>query len=319
MKKTLALVLILCLAISALAASSPRLDAMGGIGIAVAGYDMQSYVNPAAVFFDNNRHIFALNIETGDQIGQASIPYVPQLSANALFVADMMTLGLDVNFNSQNRRDDGKVDLYQDTTLKINFSVGYKYVSAGIGILAGSTQQRLNVPMSNILDFPMQTLFSQFTRVQNSETIEVSAGLMTKISGFHIGILLSNILGKDDEGSVFNWSTLFSQTGIGIYWSREEYSKRGRANNFIYSVGLDFDHLFSNERRVNTGAEIQFRLVRDSSIFARAGFSTPFNDISQGYVSAGLGGSFRFFEGSLNVRIPFTDKPTMTLSLMFMF
>ena len=291
-------------------ALNPRLSAMGGIGIGVSGVDMQSYENPAAVFFDENRTTFNFHTEVEDTLGAKAWPYLPASSFDVLFVADMITMGLDIQITSDNFREDtGHVDIFQKATLNVNFSAGYRFFSAGIGVTGGSTQQRLDVAMDNLWDYPLQAFLSPFDRVVNSEFIQVSAGLMVDVGNLSVGMLMANILGKDGATTTFTWDTLFSQTGIGAYWSRSQYSSRGKLNHFIYSVGLEFDYLFTENRRMNAGAEIQFRVVRDTSLFVRGGYTAKLNDMGGGMVTAGLGASVRMFEFALNADFPIGGLP----------
>ncbi len=320
MRRALAAILLLCLTVCPLAAISPRLESMGGIGIAAAGADMQSYVNPAAVFFDQNRHTLAIHTGVDDFLGVDNLPYLPSSETSVLFVADMVTLGLDLGFVAENQREDvDHVDLYQSTAINVNFSAGYSFISAGIGVSGGSLRQRLDVEMDSLFDFPVQALLSPFDRVVNSEYIQVNAGLMAKAGNFHIGMLMANILGKEGTNTVLTWDTLFGQTGFGVYWSRDEYAKRGKLHNFVYSFGVDVDYVFTENRRLNMGGEVEFRLVRDSGIFLRAGYSALLSDFSSGVITVGLGASLRRVEASLNAEIPKTGVVLVKAAMSFLF
>ena len=320
MKRALALTILIVLTMAFTWALNPRLSAMGRIGIGVSGYDMQSYENPASVFFDDNRTTFSFHTDIEDTIGQEKWPYLPSSTMDVQFVADMITMGLNISFLSENFREDSKhVDLYQKATLNVNFSAGYKFISGGIGVTGGSTQQRLDVQMDEILDFPLQAFLSPFDRVVNSEFIQVSAGLMAKFGNLSVGMLMANILGKDGAETIFNWDTLFSQTGVGAYWSRSQYSSRGRLNQFIYSVGVDFDYLFSDERRMNSGAEIQFRMVRDSSIFLRGGYTAKLSDMGNGTITMGFGADIRMIELAVNADFPINGDPRAKVVFTLLF
>ena len=95
----------LLLSVSMLFAYDPRLSAMGGIGVAVSGTEMQDYGNPAAVFFDENSNTFSLSGTLGDIIGLDNWPCYPSSSLEALFVANMITAGMDITYQSENRRE----------------------------------------------------------------------------------------------------------------------------------------------------------------------------------------------------------------------
>ena len=321
MKRALLVLILTILATCGAFAVDPRLAAMADVGISVSGSNMQSYPNPAALFFDDNKYTFAVRGRLSDTLGVASAPYLPQSDMNLLFVADLISLGLDLSFRSENpREDEDHVDLYQHTSLHVNLSYGYRFISVGIGISGGSSQQRLNVPMERLVDFPIQSIFAPFDRVTNSEFIQVNAGMMIKAGRFSFGVLLDNILDKDGAQTTFNWKSLFSDTGVGIYWARDEYSSRGRANQIIYSFALEANGVFNAENRLlKAASELKFRLVRDSSISVRAGYNAPMKDLSLGEVTAGIGLSIRKLEFALNASIPIGGHVSMAAYMTVLF
>lgn len=267
----------------------PRLAAMGGVGVAVID-DSQTYSNPASVYFYDGEYSFLLGTYLSDYIGVASWPYVPSTAIKGAFTGQRMALDFSVSFDSENPRESGNVDVYQTTTIDVNLSAGYGPVSAGLGISGGSVRQRLDVPMDHMGDYLMQLFLAQYDRVVNSEFLQVKAGLMVKRNQLSLGVLFDNILDKDGAKTTFNFRTLFAHTGIGFYWSRDEYSKRGQMNHLVYSLAGEIDNLFtSSSRCMNLGGELVFRLVRDFSISARAGYSHVFSHTEQSRYTFGVG------------------------------
>ena len=319
MKKIALFAVLLILTIGTVSAIDPRLSAMGGVGIAVRGSDMQSYPNPAAVFFDDNRMTFSFHLDMEDTLGAKPIPYIPSSSLDTIFIADMLTLGIEIDCYTIPRDDNENVNLFQEAILSFNFSAGIGAFSAGIGVTGGSVQQRLDVSMDTVWDFPVQAYLSPFDRVVNSEYIQVRAGLMAVAGNFSFGMLMSNILERTDEGTKFNFETLFSQTGFGAYYSRSQYSSRGILNNFLYSFGAEVDYVFSDYRVIRTGAELQFRMVRDSSISARAGYTAFLNDIKTGTITLGLSIMIRMIEISANLDIPANEHPRAKIIMTILF
>jgi len=318
-KKLSLFAVLMILTLSTVSAMDPRLSAMGGIGIAVRGADMQSYPNPAAVYFDDNRMTFSFHMDAEDTMGEKSIPYIPSSSLDVIFIADMLTLGIEIDCYTIPRSDSDNVNLFQEAVLSFNYSAGIGAFSAGIGVTGGSIQQRLDVTMDSFWDFPVQAYLSPFDRVVNSEYIQVRAGLMAVAGNFSFGMLMSNILERTDEGTKFNFETLFSQTGFGVYYSRSQYSSRGILNNFLYSFGAEVDYAFSDDRLIRTGAEFQFRMVRDSSVSARAGYTAVLNDMKNGTISLGLGVMIRMIELSANVDLPANQNPRAKVILTILF
>ena len=320
MRKAAAAAVLLLLSVSMLFAYDPRLSAMGGIGVAVSGTEMQDYGNPAAVFFDENSNTFSLSGTLGDIMGLDNWPCYPSSSLEALFVANMITAGMNITYQSENRRENDHVDLKQSVTQDVNFSAGYNFISAGVGVTGGSQQQRLDVPMASFTDFPVQSVFAPFDRVVNSEFIQLRAGVMMHFGQFFVGVLLDNLLHKDGSSTTLKWSEVFDGTGVGAYWSSPEYSSRGRMNNFVGSAGAEVKNIFSKEERTfNTGGEIKFRMVRDSSFFFRTGYSALWDDFLSGTVTAGLGVNLRRVELSGNIDIPIGGYPAARLTARVLF
>lgn len=313
------LILILTIAAASAYASDPRLAAMGGVGIGVSGSSMQSFPNPASVYFDDSDYTFAIRGRLSDTLGVSRIPYLPNSDTNLLFVADLISIGLELTFESVNptEKEDGHhVDLIQHTSLNVNLGAGYGHFSAGVGIYGGSLQQRLDVPMSLPWDFPIQSVFAPFDRVVNSEFIQVDVGLMFRYGQLSIGLLLDDVLDNGDGSTTLTWASLLYESGIGIYWSRQEYSSRGKANSLIYSFAFDAngkitEQIESGNRRklklgfvYNAGAELTYRMVRDSRVSLRAGYKAASNELLNGTWTAGLGVSIRRMELALNATIP---------------
>ena len=273
MKRAAVIILLLCLIPAAAFALDPRLSAMGDTGIAVSGPDMNSYPNPAAVYFDENTFTFAVYTALSDTAAKHSIPYLPGSSSGVLFVDDMITIGIEMNLQSRNFREDtGNVDLFRTTQIRVNLGAGIGHISAGVGITGGSTRQRLDVVMDDVADLFVQSLLAPYTRVLNSEFIQVDVGLLLNYNRLNVGILMENIISRDGTDTSFNLGTLFAETGIGAYWSLPEYGARGRMNNLVYSLALEFDNVFDRHAQViKAGGEVRLRLVRDSSVSLRGG------------------------------------------------
>ena len=325
---TVCLILILLVA-SAAFAFDPRLSAMGDADIGVSGSSMQSFPNPAAVYFDESDFTFAIRGRVSDTLGVAKVPYLPDSDTNLLFVADLISMGIELSFESVNptdKEDGHHVDLIQHTTLNVNLAAGYGHFSAGVGITGGSRRQRLDVPMSRLWDFPVQSVFAPFDRVVNSEFIQVDVGLMFRYGQLSVGLLLDDVLDNSDGSTTLSWASLLYESAVGVYWSRQEYSSRGKANNLIYSFAFDAngkitEHIDSGNRRslrlgftYNAGAELTYRMVRDSSVSLRAGYKAPGDELAKGTWTAGLGVCIRTLEFALNAVIPTAEEEHVSVA-----
>ena len=295
---------------------------MGDVGIGVSGNNMQSFPNPAAVFFDESEFTFAVSGRISDTLGVGPLPYLPNSNLNVLFVADLISMGIDLSFESANptEKEDGhRVDLIQHTSLNVNLAAGYKFFSVGLGINGGSRQQRLDVPMGQLWDFPVQSVFAPFDRVFNSEFIQVDFGMMFRFGQLSIGILLDDVLDNTGASTTMSWGSLLYESGVGVYWTRQEFSSRGKANSFIYSFALEADGTFVEEPReldilLKGGAELTYRMVRDSSISLRFGYRAARKALTEGIYTAGIGLSIRKLEFALNAVIPGRGAENMIVS-----
>ena len=317
MKRLAAVLLILLIPAVLLCAYDPRLTAMGGIGVGVSGTGMLSYVNPAAVFFDDNQYTFALSPSMADVVGLDRWPCNPSSSLEALFTASLVTVGIDISYSAVNRRENSHVDVIQDVKLDVNVSAGYGIFSAGVGVTGGSKMQRIDVPMDAMTDFVVQTLFAPFDRVVNSEYIQLRAGMMVNLGQFYIGVLLDNLLQKTDSGMSFKWDTIFNGTGTGVYWSSPDYSARGRMNNFVFSAGAEVRNLFkSDERTFSAGAEVRFRFTRTSGFSVRGGYTSELRTPGSGTVTTGVGAEFPYFSVAFNADFPIGGNPALRATVM---
>ena len=277
---------------------------MGGTGIAITGQNMNSYPNPAAVYFDQNNFTFAVYGGMSDIVWARSLPYLPGGSFGVLFVADMITIGIDLDLEATNYREEtGNVDLMQTTSIQVNLSAGVGHISAGVGIQGGSVRQRLDVEMDTFADEFAQAFLAPFNRVVNSEFIKVNAGVMVNYSNLSFGVLMDNIISRDGRNTTFNISSLFDETGIGVYWTRPEYSGRGKMNNLVYSFTLEYDNIFnSRSAALKAGSEFTLRLVRDSSASVRAGYELFFRD--DDVITAGVALNLKKVEMFINATFP---------------
>lgn len=322
MRRLLVCLLIILAASGFAFALDPRLSAMGDVGIGVSGTDMRSFPNPAAVFFDESNFTFAINGRVSDTLGYGTLPYLPESELNVLFVADLIAMGIDLMFESVNptEKEDGHhVDLIQHTSLNVNLGAGYRFFSIGVGINGGSRQQRLDVPMSLLWDFPIQSVFAPFDRVVNSEFIQVDVGMMFKFGQFSVGLLLDDVLDNSGSSTTLTWGSLLYETGVGLYWSRQEYSSRGKANSLIYSFALEANASYVPEPRdleilLKGGAELTYRMVRDSSMSFRFGYRAYRRSLGRGTFTAGLGISIRRLEFALNAVIPGWDTDHVSVA-----
>ncbi|MCF0261789.1 MAG: hypothetical protein HUK23_02630 [Sphaerochaetaceae bacterium] len=278
----------------------PRLETMGGIGVAVTGRNVKSYPNPASLFFDDQDFSFVLRTQTAEILGYSSLPALPQLNFGGFFCADMVSFSLDVNFDCDNRRSTRHDDVYRTTSIGLDLCAGYGNISAGLGISGGSLQQRIDVPLESYFDLVNQFFLTPYDRVVKSEYFQVNLGLMYKKNAFSFGLLLDNILDKVGLDTTLTWESVFSETRFGFYYARDEYSKRGKMNNYVFSAGADINNVFSQENRsLNVGAEATFRFVRDFSMSVRSGYSAELNEIKNGVLTIGFGSQLRQIEISL--------------------
>ncbi len=291
-----------------------RLESMGSIGIAVSDTRHPTIINPASLYFFEEEHLLVINGQYLDSFlpnSGETFPSLPTSSLNASFIGKMISfsIGFDYNVELNGTVDEIKYyNLYQKSEIKLNLSAGIGNFSAGIGVSGGSSKQRANVPIhrnSAMFDFLAQTFLSSYDRVLDSEFLQINLGIMFKSGGLSIGFLCDNILDNNGSKTSVSWESFISETGIGIYYASDEYSKRGRLNMFNYSAGLEIRNVFTSETRaLNAGAEVALILAKNYGFYFRTGYQASFKSFDLGTHSIGLGAQLNNLELYANAHFP---------------
>lgn len=291
-----------------------RLEAMGSIGIAVSDARHPTIINPASLYFFDEEHLLVLNAQYLDSFvpnSDETFPSLPTSGFNASFIGKMIsfTLGFDYNVEPIGVDGDTKYyNLYQRSEIKLNLSAGISNFSAGIGISGGSSKERTNVPIyksTALADFFAQTFLTSYDRVLDSEFIQINFGFMFKSGGLSIGFLCDNVLDNDGLKTTISWNSFINETGIGIYYASDEYSKRGRLNMFNFSAGVEIKNIFTAETRaLNAGVETALVFAKNYGFYLRTGYQASFKSIGLGVHSIGLGAQLSNVEFYVNAHFP---------------
>ncbi len=291
-----------------------RLEAMGSIGIAVSDSRHPTMINPASLYFFAEDHLFVLNGQYLDSFVPNSgetFPSLPTSGLNAAFIGKMISfsIGFDYNVELNGEGDDVKYyNIYQKSEIKLNLSAGLGSFAAGIGISGGSSKQRANAPVHRnnaFFDFFAQTYLTSYDRLLDSEFLQINLGLMFKSGGLSVGLLCDNILDNNGSKTSISWKSFISETGIGIYYAFDEYSKRGRLNMFNFSAGAEIKNLFTSETRsLSTGVEVALVLAKNYGFYLRTGYEARFRDFKLGTHSIGFGAQIGTVELYANAHIP---------------
>ena len=291
-----------------------RLEAMGSIGTAVSDDRHPTIVNPAALYFYEEDQTFVLNWQYQDSFllnsGEA-FPSYPSSAFNGSFIGKMISFSIGFDFSVDNAGEGEGVNyynIYQESEIRLNLSVGLGSFSAGIGIYGGSSKQRSTVPIhtnSAAIDFFSHTFLATYDRMLDSEFLQMNLGFMFKKSGLSIGILCDDILEIDGSKTSLSWKSFLSQAGIGIYYVSSEYGRRGSLNTFGYSGGLEISNLFTGSTRsFSAGVELSLLLAKDYSLYLRTGYHAFFKNFGFGTHTLGLGVKLNKVELYANAHFP---------------
>lgn len=294
--------------------NNARLEAMGSIGIAVSDDRHPNVINPASLYFYEDSQTFIINGQYMDSFllqSEESFPVYPNAGFNGSFIGKMISFSIGFDYSVQSIREDQNIryyNLYQNSEIKLNLSIGLGNFSAGIGVYGGSSKQRSSIPIRNeaaVYDFVSQTFLTSYDRMQDSEYLQMNLGFMFKKSGLSVGILCDNILDSDGSKTTVSWDSFISETGIGLYYTSSEYGRRGRLNTFGYSGGLEISNLFNSDaRRLNAGFELSLLLSKNYSFYFRTGYAATIEDFGFGTHSMGLGAKLNTVEVNFNAHFP---------------
>ena len=291
-----------------------RLEAMGSIGIAVSDDRHPSVINPASLYFYQEERSFIVNGKYSDSFifnSGEPFPILPNTGFNVSFIGKMISfsIGFDYDVDALSSTDEiTNYNLYQESQIRLNASIGYGNFSAGLGIYGGSSKQRTNISIhknSTISDFFVQTFLTTYDRMLDSEFLQLNLGFMFKSGGLSIGILCDNILDSDGTKSTLSWNSFISEAGIGFYYALDEYGKRGRLNLLNFSVGIEVKNVFTKETRaLNAGFEVGLMLAKDYGFYFRTGYKALFDAFGSGTHSIGLGAQLDNVDLNFNANVP---------------
>ncbi|MCF0238316.1 MAG: hypothetical protein HUK24_06925 [Sphaerochaetaceae bacterium] len=292
--------------------SDPKLKAMGNLTVAAQGRSLASF-NPASMFFDNSGKSFNGKIDYLDQYlphSGETIPAKPQTNVHIGFASHWISLGLDLNYFTENERKTGNVtyvDFVNDIGLNIKLAAGNTNFSAGITIEGYSRMKRFNSPINKgsvLTDYLSQALVGEYSKVLSSDSMQVDLGFLYCLSNFRFGLLMDNILTSYNGKTAFTIASVFENTSAGVYYSLPEYGRRGIFNQWVSAFGFEIHDVFSSDTTVHLGEEITFKFTRDHSISFRNGFSLPWKSFSKGEMTMGLGLFLSNLDISLQTSIP---------------
>lgn len=292
---------------------------MGGIGIAVNDSRHPSIKNPAALFFLDQDSSFVLDSSYADFFKPNSgetFPSYPCHGLKGTFIGKMLAFSIgfdysveDVNTATVSTENGIKYyNIYQNSEIRLDFSAGLGNFAAGIEVFGGSSKQRINIPVHNstaFSDFFIQTFLAQYDRSSNSEYIQINLGFMYKTGDFTFGLMFDDILEAQGLKTSLSWDSFISDTGIGVYYVRSEYGKRGKLNTFGLSAGLEITSLFTEDKKtLHAGLELSYMLLKDYGFYFRTGYEALLDSFDNGTHSFGVGAKFDKLELYLNFNFP---------------
>lgn len=243
-----------------------RQKALSLYGIADASGGENSFKNPAGIYlYDHDSKFFA------------SVGYSGDVYLRTRFVGKYSSLSLDLDYSKQ---DD---IFYRDFTFGFNAAYGYRYFGLGVGCYGGASMVK---PHSG-----------EFERLDDSQFFTIRVGSMYKLKDFTFGVLADNVFVYDSFEKRLSLTEALENLSAGAYWSQGKYSKRGRLNSLVTSVGIEFHNMLDKyTRAVAAGAETTIQLSNEYAVSLRVGSEFILEDYKNPSLTAGLSVKLDRFE-----------------------
>ena len=133
--------------------------------------------------FDENTFTFAVYTALSDTAAKHSIPYLPGTSSGVLFVADMITIGIEMNLQSRNFREDtGNVDLFRTTRERLGgdaYDLIPVFTDGALTDIQTKHVEKLNSMTAGTLPEGMERLEERIVVLSRSRHVLLQKGIVT--------------------------------------------------------------------------------------------------------------------------------------------
>ena len=300
------LLALVCLAAFAVPADF-RLRAMGDVSASISGNDGSYFLNPASLFFHNKADFFGTEFSLSDRWIRdegKEFPFLPSGDLKLRFAGTNLAFTGTLDTVSEVNGDN--YDALRTATADIAASIGWNFVSAGIGLDAGVSWERENFKVgssSRIADFFLNMAAAKYAFKPESELAEVRAGIQFAYGGFTFGVLLPKLFTYEHNETAFAWEGL----SAGLSYNGTRYHGRARLNTFVFNMAVEVHDLGRDTRYGNAGAELIVQISPEINLAFRGGYIAGLSDMEHGTITAGLG--LKYGKVYMNLATEFPVEP----------
>ncbi len=307
MKKT---VVVLVLLFSVFCAFSADLDgqrlALGNMKAAANWDFMTDFSNPAFLCVYDANHRMVLSAGNNSFVA-SPFPYGQLNGASVSFIASNMSLSLDLSWFPE-KQNDGLYTLKHRFAVNTQLAYQYKDFSFGLGFSGGSESERKDIELEEKLFSGLfsETFFGRYKTVLDSESVELSAGIIYHNSGFTFGILCENIFESDSKFEV-SFDSVADSIDCGFWYEMDRYNRRGRLRDSVVGFGCEFQRIFDfYQRSFNAGICYNHQFSRNFNLFCTAGADISFYDtVQESFQTLGFGVLFNPVKFTCVCEFPF--------------
>ncbi len=268
---------------------SLRYMAMGESGVALFDNPSSFQINPAALYFQEPS-LFTLNIAASEIIyDDATINPLDPIKTmqhpitliEFLFATRYSALLVGFGFDLQNRAvatNGLTFTSYNDSYIQLNVAYGFPHFSIGLYAKSGSRLQRSLISIdkdSAFTDYIAQVYLNRYNPSNDGQLFKTGLGFLITYPFISLALLTDSlfIVNEDNNNLVLDFTTLLSDTKIGLALHTTEYDTNNELNLFLLTTSFDITNLADeSSRSVHLGFECKAQLLKDLNIAIQVGY-----------------------------------------------
>jgi hypothetical protein len=321
----LVLVFVVLAGITALP-SDFRLKAMGNANATGNGDCGIVFNNPASIYFHNSSDFLTVHTSLYDrhESGEGrNFPFLPGGDFHARFAGKFLSFtGSLVTQSFFLRSDDDGLKYYDSLrtfSADVAATVGWNdIIAAGIGLNAGLSSERAGFQVadnSRFMDFVLNMLTGEYTRIDASEFASVRAGVQISVGAFRVGVLAPQVYTYAKDKGVFSAEGLSG----GIAYEGSKYHGRARLNTVVVSALVEIHNMAGEHKSLHVGGELTMNITSSNNVSVRAGYECFLKDYLNGTLTLGACAVMGEFEINGYVGLEINNPGTVQYALDFVF
>ena len=313
---TLVLVLLVLSGIFALP-SDFRLRAMGNANATGNGDCGIVFNNPASLYFHNSSDFLTVHSSLYDRHESGednAFPFLPGGDFHARFAGKFLSFTGSIMTQSYH---DLNYDSLRTFSADVSATAGWNdIIAGGIGLNAGFISVREGFKVndnSRLMDFLMNMVAGEYTRIDDSEFATVRAGVQISVGNFRIGVMAPFVYTYLKDSGVFSAEGL----SAGISYEGSKYYGRARLNKFVVSVLAEIHDMVGDSKSLHVGGELTLNMTPANNFSLRAGYECYLKNASNGTLTMGACAVMGKFEINGYVDIEINNPGNVQYALDF--